>query len=162
MANDSRIIERPTLSMTKLRGLYLVVHPRISPSDSDWDALISFHGKDLRAMPRDHEVKVLVYSEGGGPNAAQRRRMIQFLEARRSTTAVLTASTAVRAIVTAFSWFRTDIRAFAPHDIAGAASYLGLQSRTVPEVRDQLNRMLARWDSSVRLPPGHRIHTTSP
>jgi hypothetical protein len=160
MTDDLHVIERPTLSMARFRGLYLVVHPTIPPSDSDWDHLIAFLRADLDDLPRNHRIKTLVYAAGGGPNAAQRRRVVQLLDGRSNITGVLTASSAVRAIVTAFGWFRNEIRAFPPHDFAGAISYLGLNSRMAPEVTEHLNRMLARWQSRVSLPdqdPNHPV-----
>lgn len=161
MNGNLHLIERPTISMARFRGLYLVVHPKASPTDDDWDQLIAFCGAELEDVPTKHPVKVLVYSEGGGPNAAQRRQMIEFLEGRDSITAVLTASAAVRAVVTAFSWFRPDIRAFAPRDLAGAAHYLGLPSGSTSDLIDPLNRMLARWGSSFASPTQERTRTAA-
>ena len=99
------------------------VHTIESPSDSEWDAALEL----LRARNDMGSVRVLVYTAGGAPNAAQRARLNHVLEKTKPPISVLTASTFARAAGTAISWFNPMFKIFGPDDFDPALDHLGLR-----------------------------------
>ena len=73
------------------------------------------HGGDLR---------VLVHSEGGAPNARQRAVLNEVLAGIKPRVAVLTPSATARAVGVALSWFNPDFRVFASDELGGAFDHL--------------------------------------
>jgi predicted Fe-S protein YdhL (DUF1289 family) len=129
-----------TLSFERVGAIYLLVHDEVAPNDEDWRAHVAF----LRqAMP---ELKaVLVFGDGAGPNASQRKLLQSIPGVNRCPTAVITISVVARGIVTAISWFGATIRAFAPAALAEAFAWLGLSEaerlavlRRIAELKAQL------------------------
>ena len=127
------------------RGRFnVVVHPDRPPSDADWDSLLADYA--VQAM-----VRVLVYTEGGAPNAAQLVRLTGTLKRRESLIAVLTHSALARAAGMALSWFRPDIRILGPTAVDAALDYLGATGaeradlvRTLAELKADLGMVERR------------------
>src|SRR5687767_3375736 len=83
-------------------GRYVVfVHGKAAPGDDEWEQSLSFY----REAPDARQVRALVYTEGGAPNAAQRAKLNAVLGGRKLPIAVLTTSSIARAAGTAISWF---------------------------------------------------------
>ena len=77
------------------------VHGAKSPSDQEWHAYVddlAVNGSALKG--------ILVYTAGGGPNAAQRKYLAELWTRRGSmlTVALMSPSTVVRGMVTALNW----------------------------------------------------------
>ncbi len=113
----------PAMLCTIVDGVAIGVHTEAPPSDAEWAAWFDMcHGAEtLRGA--------LVVTDGGGPNASQRARIMT--EGRHVASlprAVVTRSVAARCIVTAIGWFGKDIRAFAPTGLQEAMSYLGIDT----------------------------------
>jgi hypothetical protein len=91
------------------------------PSDAEWDGVI----RSLDGRPEGLAITpVMVNVERGAPTATQRKKMIDAMAGRSQRTCILTTSVSVRGVVTAFSWFMRDVRAFAPSDFAPACEFL--------------------------------------
>ena len=75
-------------------------------------------------------MKFLIVTEGGAPTATQRQLMNEELAAylkenpRSLRSAIVTASTFVRGVVTALSWFHPGYCAFSPAHMDDAMDYL--------------------------------------
>jgi hypothetical protein len=103
--------------------LYLVVHRARPPSDEEWmDYLRSWKPHDMSRM------RTLVFTDGGGPDAAQRKAANDALGGKASLTAVVSPSYVVRGVVTALSWFNPKIRAFGPDEAERAFAHVGMRS----------------------------------
>jgi hypothetical protein len=102
-------------------GLMLVVHTSSAPSEIEWAPyfreLVKHDPKNLRS---------LAFTDGGAPGGAQRKQLNDFLQGQASPAAVVTSSSMVRGVVTALSWFNSQMRAFAPHELDAALRYLGV------------------------------------
>lgn len=107
----------------------IVCHGAQAPTDEDWGHyldIIAEHGAESRAQ--------LIVSEGGAPKAKQRAQALKigklaFAGRPMVPSAVMTGSPVVRAMVTLFNWiFPHRYRAFASHDFAQAAHFLGLST----------------------------------
>lgn len=111
----------------RLEGpVLIIVHNDRPPEDDEWDvyavALLQ-HAKTIRFQ--------LVWSTGGGPNAAQRKHAGKAEAAYRllgrplPLSAVVTPSAAVRGLVTLFNWFFPGrYRSFEPADIRAALDFI--------------------------------------
>jgi hypothetical protein len=96
----------------------LLVHAPEPPTDAEWDAYVDV----LMAQPFDG---LVVWTDGVGPNAGQRKRLLARLGTREQLTAVITSSILARGIVTALSWVNVPIRAFSPNDVDAAIEFIG-------------------------------------
>jgi hypothetical protein len=96
----------------------IAAHTNEAPPDDQWDALLDFY-RTQRTL------RVLVYTEGGAPTAAQRVRLNAVLKGREALVAILTSSALARAAGAALRWFRPEIRIFSPAELEGALDYLG-------------------------------------
>jgi hypothetical protein len=117
--------------------LILAVHGARPPSSSEWDSYLKEH---QRLASEKRKVSILVVTEGGGPNSAQRAALKE-LVASDLRTAIVTGSVAVRGIVTAFNWLGwSSMQAFAPHEMDGALRLVGASHRK-DAVLAELKRM---------------------
>ncbi len=109
----------------RVGSLIVSAHDSDAPTDAEWDAMLSL----IRGA-----TGALVYTSGGGPNSAQRKRAAERgLTALRS--AVLTTSTMARGVVTALSWLgATDTRAFGPEQVEEALAFLNVPAAERKEV----------------------------
>src|SRR5258708_2854567 len=79
--------------------LLLLIHNKTDPSGEEWSAYCAA----IRGYQRsdDPVSNLLVVSEGGGPNARQRREVIESFQPRQAPTAVCANSAIARGITTA-------------------------------------------------------------
>lgn len=107
------------------RDLYVVVHTTETPPDVEWDEYVG-GVSDAKKPP----IKgIFVVTDGGGPNAAQRQRLLSSLDQRsaRPRVAILSPSVLVRSIVAALNLFAAQpMKMFSPSDVDGAMGYLGV------------------------------------
>lgn len=110
------------------------------PTDEEWDEVL--HHLAAFAGKRSYS-PVLVSSERGGPNAAQRRRLSEVLKQRPQRAAILTRSRLVHGILTAIRWFDPTIQtlAFEPAEFDAAATYLEITPLERGEVLATLERL---------------------
>jgi hypothetical protein len=90
------------MAWSVLADLLLVVHDEHAPGDAEWDRWLRAYAAgaaDFRAM--------IVYSAGGGPTSAQRKRLLETISRlpRAPAAFMVTSSALVRGVVTALSWF---------------------------------------------------------
>jgi hypothetical protein len=90
----------------------------------------------------------LIWSAGGGLSPRQRKQVSEVLP-KASRTAVISASTVARAMVTALHWFGVSIRAFNPTQEAAALAYLELSADEAPPVLAVSKRLRARVQAEV-------------
>jgi hypothetical protein len=103
--------------------LFVVIHPATPPTEDEWmDYLRSWRPLDMARM------RTIVFTDGGGPNAAQRKLANEALAGKPSLTAVVSSSQVVRGMVTALSWFNPKIKAFGPEEALEAFHYLGVRT----------------------------------
>ena len=94
-----------------------------TPTDRDWDDFLGI----LRAHRGNHErVRILVMTDGGGPNSGQRKRLEQALGGQSFRVAVVTDSAKVRFIVSSIALLNRDIKTFSKNELDGAFEHLRL------------------------------------
>jgi hypothetical protein len=120
--------------------LLLVVHPSRPPSGAEWDHFVTFSREKQQKGP----IQMLVVTQGGAPNAAQRIQCRVLFESGPLPVAVLSDSALVRGVVTALSWFNPGIRGFSFRAGAGihdALKYLQLDELRVDHVLTEIRAM---------------------
>lgn len=126
---------------TRRLGRVVVVRQNAEPpSDQEWAQFLEI----LREGRADFErLRVLVLTEGGGPNAAQRESLARTLAGKTVRVAIVTDSIAVRFTVTVIALFHKDIRSFLTSELRKAHAHLGLQLEEVVAVERELATLAA-------------------
>ena len=107
-----------------------------APTDSEWDASLD----QLRAVDFK-DLRFLIYTDGGGPTIAQRKRLNLVLDNRPVRVAVVSDSAKVRFIVSSMALFTSDIRTFTVNDISDAFRYLKLSAEERRNANEALRDM---------------------
>jgi hypothetical protein len=120
--------------------LVVIVHAKEHPQDAEWDEYLGLVRKYLEktgGLPR-----VLVYSAGGGPQPAQRKRAVALVQGLKSHVALITSRPFPRGVAAMASFFGINIRAFASiRSFDAVAEYLLLGEQTKRAVQRELARM---------------------
>jgi hypothetical protein len=99
----------------------------------------------LVAMARRRDIsRHLAYEEAGSIDSAQRREIVEAMGDHKPRGAVMTPSRLARGMVTALSWFQSEIKAFAPDQYESAATHLQLTSEERQIARVALQSALKR------------------
>jgi len=119
-------------------------HSDAPPADSEWDKWIE------RGRTGDHAA-ILVSSEGGSPNSAQRARLSKMVAANAEPPpfVLLTNSALLRSVLTALSWLlptKQRLKALPPDALDEALSWLGVSvhAAQVAEAIARLRAALAK------------------
>ena len=108
-----------------------------NPRDEEWDDF-------LRLLDRSRDLaklRILVITDGGGPNAAQRARLQTVLKGRAVRVAIVTDSAKSRFIASAVSLFNRDHRGFSRAEIPIAYSHLQLTASECRAVEATLQEL---------------------
>lgn len=113
--------------------LVIVVNNDDSLANEDFDAfLLTLTERNVPAPG----VRILVYSGGGGPNAAQRARFERQLRGKPMRIAVLCSAPFTRIIIKAFHLLGfLQAASFAPEEEESAFRHLGLKAPEIARVR---------------------------
>jgi hypothetical protein len=118
-----------------LGPLHLIVVGPKDPSPADWAAYLDAVRAEQKKGIDVGEIRTLVFSDGGGPNAAMRKAVSDILQGRTSPVAIVTGNPMMRGIITALSWFNSQCRAFAPNEIGAALRFLQVPERKVDSIQ---------------------------
>lgn len=123
-------------------GVFIGVYDAEPPTDREWQLAL-----DL-VRERVSEIRCgLIVTDGGGPNAQQRKALDEQLKHQRGTPrAVVTSSAIARGIVTATSWLGHRLKAFSPDELSLAFEFLEVPHERraalmaqVQKLRDELH-----------------------
>jgi hypothetical protein len=129
------------------RSLVYAVHDGRGPSDAEWDVYLENVRKALRATRDPTHAGGLTVTDGGAPNAKQRRLLVGVTKEECGETmvrirgAILSDSALVRGVVTALSWHIPEVRTFAPSRIAGAFEHVRLPASDIATVLADLDEL---------------------
>jgi hypothetical protein len=122
-------------------GLMLVAHTPRPPNDVDWEP---YYDEMVKQDPE--QLLHLVFTDGGAPSGAQRKRVNEYLQGRASRAAVITTSTMVHGVVTALGWFNSQIRTYSPKDLVAALKHLDMSADEAPRLRPHIQDLRRRLD----------------
>ncbi len=113
-----------------------------TPTDWEWDECLGLL-TELKAKSDQagEQVKVLVSTLGGGPNAAQRKRLELVLSGRSVPVAVISDSLKLRFISAAIALFNADHRAFTTAERLEAYKHLRLSATQTRALEASINTM---------------------
>jgi hypothetical protein len=116
-------------------GVHVNAFGANAPAASDWDEMIE------QFVIRRGEIRgLLVHSEGGAPNAVQRKRIRESIPDMPKA-ALLTQSVMARAAMTAINLFTKSFDAFAPTDIDKALTYIKAPTEDWPALKKALEEL---------------------
>jgi hypothetical protein len=130
-----------------LGSLHIIVIGERDPAPADWKSYLDAIAAEEKRGNAVARKRTLVFSDGGGPNAAQRKVASELHGARSTPLAIVTGRVITRALVTALRWFKPHCRAFAPSEVGDALEFLG-----VPGIKFHQILRLAR-----EVQPGLRV-----
>jgi hypothetical protein len=124
-----------------LIGRLLIVANTSAPVPPDeWTASV----REIAAHAKQHwtrEPRVLVFTEGGGPDSVQRRAMFDAVpQIRLARGAVVSSNALIRGVATAFSWFTGGFKVFPPSALREGLAWLELDE----DEGAQVSRAIAR------------------
>jgi hypothetical protein len=119
-------------------NVVVVVHTSLPPSNEEWNSYMQTVVAAGRAHSGDlMRCRQLVMTDGGGPNSAQRaaaQKTAAQVNGEAMPVAVVSSSTLVRGIVTAFNWFNMNMKVFSPVDVRAAFDFLRVKESTVQAI----------------------------
>jgi hypothetical protein len=125
--------------------LFILVHNKEVPTDAEW----ALYTSALRSRTEDmDEIGTLIYTEGGGPTAAQRKALNDVLGGRTTRAAVVSDASMVKMITTALGWFNPKIKAFSPNESTEAFDYLGIPRSQINLIWSEIRRLRCDLDTS--------------
>lgn len=128
-----------TLDFARAAGILVLVHTREPPAQAEWDGYLDAVIDVGRARP---EMALLVVTEGGAPDAAQRAQLAEAYGDTPTLTAVCNHSSVVQCVITAVGWItRARVRGFGYDDLAAAVAYLRLDPSDLPEITAQIQKL---------------------
>jgi len=129
---------RKTVAFRLIDHWLLTVYGISDPTDAEWAVCADkFRSMDLRHL------RVLIYTEGGAPSAAQRKVMNDVVNGRTFPTALVSSSAMMRGIATAMSWFNKGIKAFEPDAIEDALAYMEVPQDRVSFFLSEIENLLS-------------------
>ena len=137
-----------------VRGVGVVVTNTNDPDKAEWDGYLAMATTGMKTARSVARFKQLVISDGGGPNAAQRKAWVelgkQFGSVSDMRVAIVSNSIAVRGIVTAFHWLGAPQRSFSPDQLEGAFAHLDLSGDVVREICEAIPKLAATVEGGVK------------
>jgi hypothetical protein len=124
-----------------------MLHTEQAPSDGEWDAgmtLLETHRK-----PDGELVSMLVFTAGGAPTVAQRRRGNQITMGRICIRAICTDSKATLVIVRGLSWFAPGLKSFSTHELGEAVRYVGVSADEMAPVWPKIAALNGRLSAPL-------------
>lgn len=120
----------------------MFLHTRHALSREEWNESLALIGRCAKAGDF-RRLRVLVVSDGGGPDATQRAELQELFKRQDHLlkTSVMLTSVIARGIVAAVSWFNPHIKSFSPRQFGEALSHLGLPSATAPRLLHEFSEM---------------------
>jgi hypothetical protein len=114
----------------------VVVHSATAPTDVEWQKNV-----ELQTSLPAGRARVLVWTDGGAPNAKQRAMLSAALKGGQPLTAVLTPSKVVQTVSVAISWFNPRLRVFSPNELELALDHLNIVGPHRQQIKDLLARL---------------------
>ncbi|MEZ4307331.1 MAG: hypothetical protein R3F14_04710 [Polyangiaceae bacterium] len=104
-----------------LGNLHILVAGPNPPTDAEWHTYVeAVKAEEHRGLDLT-EMRTLVITDGGGPNAAQRKMVNDVLRGRTTRVATVSGSPFFRGIVTALTWFNPEMRLYSPDKVTSAS-----------------------------------------
>ena len=139
-------------------GVFIGVYDIEPPTDQEWQLALD--------LVREHVSEIrcgLIVTDGGGPNAHQRKALDEQLMHQRATPrAVVTSSAVARGIVTATSWLGHRLKAFSPDQLSLAFEFLEVPIERRAALMEQVRKLRVELHESRRASEGRQAAKGGP
>lgn len=129
--------------------MLIVLQNELPPTNAEWK---HFLNALLESRPEYDHLKILIITDGGGPNAVQRKQLEQTLGGRFVRVAVVSDSIKVRFVASMIALFHKDHRSFMKSEFLRACKHLGMTTREVQTTRQAIEIMTAQMSAPDRIP----------
>jgi hypothetical protein len=122
-----------TLEQSDAR-LVICLHTSVDPPAAEWTNMLQQVGSLLSAAPDARQIRMLVVTGGGGPDAKQRAQLSRVWAARDIKTAVIVpgrGNPLKRGMMTALSWINPAMAFFTPEQFDNALAHLEQNDRSL-------------------------------
>ena len=132
-------------------SLMITINTSRPPTDEEWNDYVETYRK------RGPEtLRTLVFTDGGAPNSAQRKKVNEMLDGKTTRAAVISPNSMVRGVVTALSWFNPKIKVFAPEQLDDAFRYLEIRGAEIDTVWQVIRKLQSKLGGEVLRSIPHR------
>jgi hypothetical protein len=137
------------------RGVGICVHNARNPSHQEWDEFLAMSFAVRDAIEGDAaNFKQLIFTDGGGPNAAQRTASKGVAKGGKNShkikVALVSRSVVARGIVTAYRWLGFPLRSFTPEQLSEAFAFLAVSDAVAMDICAAVEELSATIDGPVR------------
>ena len=132
---------RPNLLTSSIGSMLVLVQNKNDPADEDWGECLRQLNLLLSSRLYGQSVKVLVITEGGAPNVAQRERLQRALEKKPIPVAVVTDNVKARFTSSTVALLNRHQRSFANAELDQAFAYLGASDEEKRKAEDAVKKM---------------------
>jgi hypothetical protein len=129
--------------------MLLVLQNELAPSNVEWR---KFLNALLEARSEFEHLKILIVTDGGGPNAVQRKQLEETLGGRSVRVAVVSDSIKVRFVASMIALFHKEHRSFLKSEFLRACRHLGMTTGEVEMSRQAIEAMTAQMSAPERIP----------
>lgn len=133
-----------TMAWRRSERLLVVVHRPENPSNVEWQTFLN----DSVSARLGSNLRIMVVSYGGRPDAAQREQLTRAIGTAPALTVVMTKNALVRAVAIALHFFNPRLVALALDDMEGAFQHLELSVRE----RETMKKLRSELEAGLRLP----------
>lgn len=117
----------------------VTVHAAADPTPEEWNTQLAA----IKRLPSLADVRALVFSEGGGPNAKQRQALSAILEGTRIPIALMTSSNLAKAMGGLLGWAHPHFCVFDVLELDAALKHLNASALERPIVTQTLAELRA-------------------
>jgi hypothetical protein len=131
-------------------GYLVLLHTSEAPDPEEWRAYVREFESIL--SDRRRPVHAFVATDGGSPDAAQRKELAEVVMTGDALTHVFTTDAVIRGVVTAFRWIaRSRAVAHLPREFPEVCAACGLVASEVMSDFNELRRSLPRVEMVARI-----------
>lgn len=135
------------------------MHNARNPNRQEWDAFLAMSRAAGEAVGGDlGKFRQIVFTDGGGPNNAQRKASAdlarELANGDKVRVAVVSRSIVARGIVTAFRWLGLPLRSFQPEELAEAFAFLVVTDEEAVAICVAVEELCASIDGPIRSAAG--------
>ncbi len=138
-----------------VHGVVLAVNNMRNPNREEWDAYLEMVLAVKEELGGDcTKFRQLIFSDGGGPNAAQRKSVAALgrglKDVDKIRVAIISRSVVARGIITAFRWLGFPLRSFAPDELDEAFAFFEVSKDEAVDLCDAVLEICATVDGPIR------------
>jgi hypothetical protein len=116
----------------------LAIHTKIAPTDQEWNPFL----QEIAAQRTLPALCTLVFTDGGAPNGAQRKRLSDALQGRDIPIAVHSHALIPRFVNASIALFNKSIRSYNPEEFPQAIEYLQITTTEKKNLTPELLKIL--------------------